>query len=130
VITELAPLVRDVVIAAPDRPALGALVIPDLDACRKLAGVSGGDAAAVLAAPPVRTAFEEGLARLAAAATGNSNRITRLILLHEALSIDAHEVTDKGSVNQRAVLGHRAELVDELYRAGSPRVIALEEEIG
>jgi feruloyl-CoA synthase len=44
------------------------------------------------------------------------------MLLEEPPSLDALEVTDKGSLNQRAVLTRRAALVDELY-AGSPRAI-------
>ena len=39
-------------------------------------------------------------------------------------SLDTGEMTDKGSVNQRAVLSRRAAMVDELYAARpSPRVI-------
>jgi feruloyl-CoA synthase len=50
--------------------------------------------------------------------------VARAILLQEPLSFDAHEVTDKGSINQRAVLAHRAALVDELYTEPySPRVL-------
>ena len=42
------------------------------------------------------------------------------------LSIDRGEVTDKGSINQRAVLEHRGALIEELYSSSpSPRVIAL-----
>ena len=50
-----------------------------------------------------------------ATATGSSTRITRAILLDTPLSIDRGEVTDKGSINQRAVLEHRAALIEELY---------------
>ncbi|HEY2247678.1 MAG TPA: feruloyl-CoA synthase, partial [Bradyrhizobium sp.] len=64
--------------------------------------------------------------RLLAGATGSSNRITRAILFDAALSIDRGEVTDKGSINQRAVLEHRTELVEELYAAApSARIITL-----
>ena len=48
-------------------------------------------------------------------ATGSSNRVCRAILLAEPPSLDAGEITDKGSINQRAVLRHRAALVEELY---------------
>ena len=48
--------------------------------------------------------------------TGSSNRITRAIVLEEPPSLDAGEMTDKGSINQRAVLARRAALVEELYR--------------
>jgi feruloyl-CoA synthase len=63
----------------------------------------------------IRTAFRERLAKFLATATGSSTRITRAILLDTPLSIDGGEVTDKGSINQRAVLEHRSGLIDGLY---------------
>ncbi len=56
-----------------------------------------------------------GLREFLATSTGSSTRITRAILVDSPLSIDRGEVTDKGSINQRAVLEHRADLIDELY---------------
>jgi len=47
--------------------------------------------------------------------TGSANRIARLHLMAEPPSIDKGEVTDKGSINQRAVLKHRADLVEALH---------------
>jgi feruloyl-CoA synthase len=112
-----APLVRDVVLAGPDRDELGALVIPDVEACRKLAPDLPADAAAaaVLAHASVRDAFAQSLEALADPSRGTSARIGRAILLSEPPSLDVGEVTDKGSINQRAVLAHRAALVEELY---------------
>ena len=116
-ITQCAPLVRDVVLAGPDRDELAALIIPDVEACRKLAANLPPDAtaAAVLAHPQVRTAFERCLDELSDPSRGTSARIGRTILLAEPPSLDVGEVTDKGSINQRAVLAHRAALVEELY---------------
>ena len=54
--------------------------------------------------------------------TGSSNRIARALVLEEPPSLDAGEMTDKGSINQRAVLKRRAALVDELY-SNSERVL-------
>jgi feruloyl-CoA synthase len=55
--------------------------------------------------------------------------VCRALLVAIPPSIDTGEMTDKGSINQRAVLKSRAALVDELYRAPpSPRVIAIEEQ--
>jgi feruloyl-CoA synthase len=54
--------------------------------------------------------------------TGSSNRIARAIVLEEPPSLDAGEMTDKGSINQRAVLRRRVALVQELY-TDSPRVL-------
>jgi feruloyl-CoA synthase len=116
-ITQCAPLVRDVVLAGPDRDEVAALIIPDVEACRKLAPELPPDAAAavVLAHPQVRKAFERCLDALSDPSRGTSARIGRAILLAEPPSLDVGEVTDKGSINQRAVLAHRAALVEELY---------------
>ena len=117
VIAHCAPLVRDVVLAGAERDEVTALVFPDLDACRKLAPDLPQDAPAtdVLAAPRVRAEFARLFDDMADPARGTSNRIMRALLLVEPPSLDLGEMTDKGSINQRAVLAHRAALVEELY---------------
>ena len=67
-----------------------------------------------------RAAFRERFTKFLATATGSSNRIVRAVLLDAPLSIDRGEVTDKGSINQRAVLEHRAALIEQLYTEPSP----------
>jgi feruloyl-CoA synthase len=121
-IAHCAPLVRDVVFAEPNRDDVTALIIPDVDACRKLAtGVAANASAAdVLADAQVRQTFAEFLADLSASSRGTSTRIRRAILLAEPPSLDVGEITDKGSINQRAVLSHRAALVEQLYMNPPP----------
>ncbi|MGX9429229.1 MULTISPECIES: feruloyl-CoA synthase [Bradyrhizobium] len=115
-IAACAPLVRDVVIAGINRDEISAVVILDLDGCRVInPALSANDIAAAASDSLVRAAFRERFARFLASATGSSTRITRAILLDAPLSIDRGEVTDKGSVNQRAVLEHRAALIAALY---------------
>jgi feruloyl-CoA synthase len=72
----------------------------------------------------VREAFRARLSAFAESSTGSSTFVRRIVLLDAPLSIDRGELTDKGSVNQRAVLRTHAALVDEIY-AGSPRVIEI-----
>ena len=122
-IAHFAPLVRDVVFAGADRDDVSALVFPDLDACKKLASGLAPDAPAqsLPADARVAAAFTRLLDSFVAASTGTSNRVTRMILLAEPPSLDIGEMTDKGSINQRAVLAHRKTLVDDLYAAVSPR---------
>jgi feruloyl-CoA synthase len=111
-----APLVRDVVIAGINRDEISALVVLDLDGCRLVnPELPPDDLAAAASDPVIRAAFRERFQKLLAGATGSSTRITRAILLNTPLSIDRGEVTDKGSINQRAVLEHRAALIDDLY---------------
>jgi len=63
----------------------------------------------------VQTFFQDLVNRLAAASTGSANRVARLCVLLEPPTIDRGEVTDKGSINQRAVLQHRADVVEAMY---------------
>jgi feruloyl-CoA synthase len=110
------PLVQDVVLAGMNRDDLGALIFPRLDDARKRSGL-GADtpAAQVLAHPAVRGFYQVLVDRLWAEGTGSANRVARALLLEEPPHIDRGEVTDKGSINQRAVLQHRAELVERMY---------------
>jgi feruloyl-CoA synthase len=111
-----APFARDVVFAGPDRDDIGALVFPDIEACRKHAGLAAeASAADVLAHASVRAAFKDRLVSLLATSLGSSTRVMRLLLTPEAASLDKGEITDKGSINQRAVLNNRAHLVEVLY---------------
>ena len=56
---------------------------------------------------------------------GSSTRIGRAYLMAEAPNIDANEITDKGYLNQRAVLARRADLVELLY-SDAPSVVVFE----
>ncbi|MBI3512599.1 MAG: feruloyl-CoA synthase, partial [Proteobacteria bacterium] len=115
-IQHFAPLVRDVVIAGHDRGAIGVLIFPDLEACRALCpNDATATPDALIDHPAVRARFQTLLDGFARASTGSASRVVRAILLAVPPSIDAHEMTDKGSINQRAVLAHRAGLVEGLY---------------
>lgn len=115
-IAACAPLMRDVVLTGLDRNFIGALIFPDIAACRTLSGL-GDDAsdADVLVAPDVVAAFRERLGALAKKATGSSNHVARAIIMTEPPRIDLSEVTDKGSINQRAVIAARGDLVEAIY---------------
>ena len=96
-------------ITGHDRAEVGALIVPR-------PGVPD--------TPAMRRFFQRLIDTLALEASASSHRVARAVLLSESLSIDAGEITDKGSINQRAVLKARGALVEELYAAvPSPRVI-------
>ncbi|MGR4042762.1 feruloyl-CoA synthase [Pseudomonas sp. 910_21] len=126
-VLEGSPYVQDLVVAAPDRECLGALVFPRLYECRRLAalGAEASDAQ-VLASAPVRQWFSDWLQRLNREASGNASRLEWIALQVEPASIDRGEITDKGSINQRAVLQWRAEQVEDLYRGREPSILRAE----
>jgi feruloyl-CoA synthase len=118
-----------VVIAGDRRDDIAVLVFPDLHACRHLAPDLDPECApaTVLGEPRVQKEFRFLLTTLARQSTGSSNRICRAILVAKPPSLDRGEMTDKGSINQRAVLKHRAALVEALYaEPPAADVIAIE----
>ncbi len=123
VIVAGAPYVQDVVLTGLNMKEVGALIFPS-PACRDVSGL-GADASwdAVLASAPVRQRMQAVIDELARQATGSANRIARALLLSEPPSIDKGEVTDKGSINQRAVLKHRDALVQALHDDSAPDII-------
>ena len=123
-LSHFAPYVQDVVIAGHDRDHVAVLIFPDVNACRRACpdAIAGDPVSVVLTSAAIRGVFEALLAEFARTATGSSNRVQAAILLEEPPSMDAHEITDKGSINQRAVLQNRPALVEELYQP-SPRAI-------
>ncbi len=111
-INHCAGLIRDAIVVGENRPYLGALVVPTVALADQTE-----DQIEFL-----REQLQTALSRFAALATGSSMRISRMIVLADALDMDKGEVTDKGSINQRAVCLNRAALIDELY-AGEPSVL-------
>jgi feruloyl-CoA synthase len=131
VIGKLAPYIRDVVLAGLDENYIAALLVPDVAACRSLCRGLAADAddAAVATHPALRRYVQEAMEELAAKATGSSNRVERATILVDPPSLDTHEMTEKGSLNQAAVLARRAELVQELYADPPPAHVIVAREM-
>jgi feruloyl-CoA synthase len=103
-VSALAPLVEDAVITGHDRDEAGALLFPSLGALRALAGRPDADLTELSTSPAVHEAVGRALGAYNRDAGGSSQRIARVLLLTEPASMDAGEITDKGYINQRAVL--------------------------
>ncbi len=120
----LSPLAFDVVIAGLNRDFLGLLIFPQLSACAAFLGkahaVGAAEAAAAVADARLIAEFTTRLARHAESHPASSTCIERFVLLVHPPELDRGEITDKGSINQRAVLEHRARLVEDLYREDAP----------
>jgi feruloyl-CoA synthase len=110
-----APFIQDVVLTGINLKEVGAMVFPT-PAVRALSGMAADvPLADVLSSEPVLAHFQKVLNELAKTATGSANRIARMCLLSEPPTIDKGEITDKGSINQRAVLSHRSDTVAALH---------------
>jgi len=118
-----APYIQDVVITGLNRREVGAMIFPTA-AVRGLSGL-GPEAtlAEVLASAAVESHFQALLNELSRHSTGSASRVARAVLLSEPPSIDKGEVTDKGSINQRAVLKHRDALVQALHEGTAPHTL-------
>lgn len=118
------PYVQEAVLTGLNRDQLGALIFPRLADCRALSGLGAqASAADVLHHPRVRAFFQQLTDTLYAQGTGSANRIERLHVLVDPPSVEHGEITDKNSINQRAVLSHRAALVEAIYADADPWLI-------
>jgi feruloyl-CoA synthase len=108
-IAALAPLAQDIVVTGHGGGEVRFLVFPNVAACRAHAGLAdSAEVKDVIAHDKVRAAIAQGLAKLKAQSGNSSGHATRALLLAEPASVDGGEITDKGYINQRAVLTRRA----------------------
>ncbi|MGZ5853850.1 MAG: feruloyl-CoA synthase [Xanthobacteraceae bacterium] len=96
----LGTLVFDVVVAAPDRDDLGLMIFPP--AGKALDGA-------------YREELRAALGKMNEGVSGSSRIVRRAIVLTEPPSLDAGEITDKGSLNSRGIRERRSAVVDRLY---------------
>jgi feruloyl-CoA synthase len=116
IVNQFGGLIRDAVITGENRAELGALLVPFLPALRDLApGLGQLSDEDLLDHPLVRSALAAKLAEHQRQASGSATRVMRVLLMRDPLRFEKGEVTDKGSINQRAVLAHRKDLVEALY---------------
>ncbi|HEY0510256.1 MAG TPA: feruloyl-CoA synthase [Thermoanaerobaculia bacterium] len=129
VIAACAPVVQDLVVTGHDREEIGLLVFPNPAGCRSLCDEMTGEItedtplAELIRRPEVRGHLAAGLAAHNARNRANSRRVARALLLADPPAIQSGEITDKGYVNQRAVLARRAPLVERLHGVADPEVI-------
>ncbi len=111
-----APLLQDVVLAGLNQDYLAAILLPDLVKCAAVLELPNVPTHAELARQPrllgmLRERLQEHAKRFPA----SSMCVRRAMLIPSAPSLDHGEITDKGSINQRAVLDHRQDCVARLY---------------
>jgi feruloyl-CoA synthase len=129
-VAALAPVAQDIVVAGQDRDDIRFLIFPNLAGCRGLCPEFNEQTPLAELLPEkllndvrVRRHVQAGLAKLKADGGGSSTYATHALFLAEPPSIDAGEITDKGYINQRAVLERRADFVERLYAEPLPAAV-------
>ena len=95
-------LIRDAVIVGENRADLGALLILS-------------DQAKTMKPSDLSESLKILLCEAAKAATGSASRVKRATVVSQAPSFDKGEITEKGSLNQRAMRSNHAAIIDEMY---------------
>ena len=121
IVAAVSPLVQDCVIAGLDKEYIAVLAWPNLGAAREICANNALKTPDELVRSEAVINFvRERLQKHNKGAGGSSGKVARIMLMTEPPSIDGHEITDKGYVNQRATLDRRAKLVDALYAKVAP----------
>jgi len=115
------PLIQDCVVCGQDKPYVALLAWPNMSAAREIcADTSRSSPEEVIHSPKVKEFLRAHFAEHNRNCGGSSGRIKRVMLMLEPPSVDGHEITDKGYINQRATLERRQRLVDLLYSSTPP----------
>jgi len=113
-------IIQDAIVTGHDRDEIGLLIVPNIPGIAAHCGLAPDTTLAkLLAHRAVAARLRTSLSEYNAANAASSRCVRRVMLLAEPLNIDAGEITDKGYVNQRAVLEQRHTLVEILYSNGS-----------
>jgi len=115
------PLIQDCVVCGQDKPFVALLAWPSIAVAKEIAADTHRTTPdEVVNSPKVRAFVKERFAAHNKAASGSSGKVKRVLLMTEPPSVDGHEITDKGYINQRATMERRKKLVDLLYLATPP----------
>jgi feruloyl-CoA synthase len=126
IISACDPMVQDAVVTGHDRDEIGLLIFPNMETLKQVADIAIEiPTTDLIDHPKVRTALANAVATYNTAHPASSQRVARLLVMHQPPQIDRNEITDKGYINQRAVLENRAHLIEKLY-SDDPAVIIIE----
>ena len=114
-ISAAAPIIQDAVVTGHDREEGGLLIFPNVEGCRAICEARSATLTDLIVHPRITQHLKSSFETFNAHNAGTSRRITRALVMDEPPSIDGGEITDKGYINQRAVLARRKALIERLY---------------
>jgi feruloyl-CoA synthase len=128
-ISAAAPAIQDAVVTGHDREDIGLLIFPNLEGCRTICNSPDAPLSDLATKPELHAHLSKTLGAFNAANPGSSRQIARVLIMTTPPSIDGNEITDKGYINQRAVLEGRAAEVSRLYAGtAEPDVVLIPRE--
>lgn len=117
-------IIQDAIVTGHDRDEIGLLIVPNIAGICELCNIDADSELSKIAShDAMMSHLRAGLCDYNSANPASSRRICRVLILTEPLNIDAGEITDKGYVNQRAVLERRHSLVEQLYGNGASVIL-------
>ena len=126
VLAAASPALQDAIVAGENLPFIGLVAWLNPAGCQRLIGNDNASVPELAGHPAVRDHVRGAIAQWNAAHPGSSEHISRVVLLPDAPSIDANEITDKGYINQRAATAFRHRQIALLYaEMPGPEVIEL-----
>jgi feruloyl-CoA synthase len=108
--------IQDVVITGHDKSFIGAIVFPEMDYLRNNFNIKNAIHEEIALNSDILSHLEKIVLEFKTQSTGSSTSIKKAIISPFTLSAEKGEITDKGSINQRAVLENRKEIVDRIYQ--------------
>ncbi|SHI59880.1 feruloyl-CoA synthase [Pseudozobellia thermophila] len=116
-------LIKDAVLTGHDRDFVGAILFLELSNCASFAKMPGADFKTIIRSEKIIRAIENIVQDLSETGTGASTVIRRATIADFNPSVKKGELTDKGSINQRAVLTYRKKVVESLYKVDKPPTV-------
>ncbi|MHA1108313.1 MAG: feruloyl-CoA synthase, partial [Alphaproteobacteria bacterium] len=103
------PMIQDAVVTGHDRDEVGLLIFPNAAGLARVAGLAADTPISKFNADmAVREVLKNAFSRYNSDHPTSSRRIARMLIMAEPLDLDRNEITDKGYINQRAVIENRA----------------------
>jgi feruloyl-CoA synthase len=108
--------IQDVVITGHDKSFIGAIVFPEMDYLKTYFNIKNTLSDELSTNLAVLNHLEKIVSDFKNQNTGSSTYIKKAIISPFTLSAENGEITEKGSINQRAVLENRREIVEKMYQ--------------
>jgi feruloyl-CoA synthase len=117
ILAAFSPAFSDLLLCGINEAFLAALAVPSIAGLQTISGLDSEDLAALTAHPAVRARLEQCLRDYNAAHPGNSSALQRIAFMQSPPDPQRHEISDKGTINQRIAADNRSDEIAKLFSA-------------